>query len=278
MLGRALKMAFWVIYDHLGKLILANLLISLALMLVGAFAFAGLVYGDPLVRLTLGLPATVLCLGVVLPVGLAALAHMAKVLIDTRDGSLSDFFTGIRLYWRRAIAIGLIYLFVTTAFATSVWFYAAKLEDSVPWLGYAMSAVALWGLVFLVLTASLVMPSLVQKKVGVLETIKLASMLVLDNPVLTLGVTIQLIAITALMIPVPPLLFVFYFAVVAVLGTTTYEMLARKYAVVADLAGQSPDGKPRVTRAALAAELAKQDEHDDFLNRGFRDFLFPWKG
>jgi uncharacterized membrane protein YesL len=269
-------MAFWITYDHLGKLILANLLVSLVVSILGGVAFAGLAYGDPVVRLTLGAPATILCFGVVLPISFAGLCHMAKQLIDERDGSFKDFFTGMGLYWRRALGIGMLYLIATTSLGTSAWFYAAKLRDSAPWLGYALSAVALWGLVFLALSAPLVMPTLVQKKGGLGETLKLTAMLVADNPLLAAGLAIQVFATTGLSIPVPPLFFLLSLGFVAVLGTTTYEMLARRYALASG-SGEAP--QPRApSRASLMAELAKQDEQDDYLNRGFRDFLFPWKG
>ena len=110
MLSRTLKMAFWVCYDHLGKLLAANLLCMLALLFPLGLAWAAVAAGDPAMMLLLGVPMLVLVFGVVLPVEAAAIAHMAKELIDTRDGSLRTFFRGLRLYAGRAIGLGLAYV------------------------------------------------------------------------------------------------------------------------------------------------------------------------
>ena len=264
MLTRSLRMAFWVTYDHLGKLMLASLLWSLLVSVPAFVAASALATGDPGIRFIVGVPALILAFGVVLPVMSAGLAHMAKELIDTKDGSISDMFRGMRVYWRRAIGIGASYLIGLTCLTTSTWFYASKLRDSVPWLGYGISALSLWCLV-------LVMPTLVQKKVNVLGTLKLTCLLVLDNPLLTLGIAAQVVAITVTSLILMPVLFLLYGGVVIVLVSSAYELLARKYAALEPAAGGYVTASGR--RAA-----AVEDEEDDYLNRGFRDFLFPWKG
>jgi len=279
MLSRAIKMAFWVTYDHLGKLIVVNLIWSLTFLIPLVFAVTAFTTGDPTISLFVGVPLTVLALGVILPTTSAGLAHLAKELIDVKDGSVRDFFAGMRQYWGRAWKIGLLYVFAVTSLSVSVWFYATKLGHSLPWLGYMISALALWCLVFVVLTAMLVMPALVQKKGGVFATVKLASLLVMDNPLFCMGLSIQLIVIAGCSLMVPVLIFLSGSAS-AVLVSSAYEMLARKYAQKArDLrpaSVSSVSGSIRgVTREGAAII---EDEQDDYLNRGLRDFLFPWKG
>jgi len=270
MLARSLKMAFWITYDHLGKLILASLIWSLPVALPGFLAAAALLSKDPTIQVVIGIPTLVLCLGVILPVVSAGLAHMTKELIDTRDGSITDMFRGIRLYWRRALGVGLVYVIGTTCLTTSTWFYAAKLRDTMPWLGYGISAVALWCLIFAALTSLLVMPTLVQRKGKVLETLKLASLLVLDNPVLSAGVAIQVLGLTAVALVFTPVLFFLYGSLLLVFVSSVYELLARKYATMEAGVAAGPDSSGRAQPV--------DDEEDDYLNRGFRDFLFPWKG
>ncbi|MDX9973114.1 MAG: hypothetical protein RBU21_09000, partial [FCB group bacterium] len=125
-----------------------------------------------------------------------------------------------------------------------------------PWLGFGLSALAAWALVFALLTALMVVPALVQKKERALATVKLAAALVLANPFFALGLAVQVLGFTLVAVVVTPLLPLLYGSVVVVLVSSAYEMLARKY----------------------AAPGAPPDEDDDYLNRGFRDFLFPWKG
>ena len=269
MLGRTLKMAFWVTYDHIGKLILANIVWFLAFAAPGSVGWVAFRAGDAGVRLLVAWPLLIFSMGIVLPVMTAGLAHMIKVLIDKRDGSIGDMFRGIRMYWRRAAAIGLAYLFGSASLATSAWFYAAKLHGSLPWLGYGISAVALWALVFVLLSALLVMPALVQKKERAVATVKLAALLALANPLFTAGLAVQVVGFTILAVVVTPLVPLVYGAVVVVLVSSAYELLARKYASA---------GMPGGPLEALGGTRPVTDEEDDYLNRGFRDFLFPWKG
>lgn len=267
MLGRTLKMAFWVTYDHVGKLILANIVWFLAVAVPGMVAWAAFVAGDASMRLLVALPFGVFALGVALPAASAGLAHMVKVLIDTRDGALGDMFRGIRAYGLRASGMGCLFLFALSSLTSSAWFYASRLRDSLPWLGYGLSALAVWALVAALLAGMYMMPALVQKKAGVLATMKLAGLLVLANPLFSVGLAIQLVALTAVALVLSPVLPLLYGAVATVLVSSAYEMLARKYAAAeAIVKGAAPDS------------VAAKDEQDDYLNRGVRDFLFPWKG
>lgn len=267
MLGRTLKMAFWVTYDHAGKLILANLIWFLAFAVPGSLGWAAFVGGDASMRWFMALPCGVFAFGIAMPTASAGLAHMVKILIDTRDGALGDMFRGMRAYGVRASGIGCLFLFALSSLATSAWFYASRLRDTLPWLGYGLSALAVWALVVVMLAGLYLMPALVQKKGGIGATVKLAGLLVLANPLFTLGLAIQLAAWTAVALVLSPVLPLLYGAVAVVLVSSAYEMLARKYAAAeAIVQGTTPEA------------VAAQDEQDDYLNRGVRDFLFPWKG
>jgi len=272
-------MAFWVTYDHLGKLILANLMWSIAILapaVIGATAF---LTGDRAIITVIGVPLLIASIGIVLPVTTAGLAHLAKVLIDTRDGSVMDFFSGMRLYWRRAMGVGLFYLLALGSLAVSVWFYAAKLRDTAPWVGYAVSALALWCLVFIVLMSMFVMPALVQKKGTVLETLRLAGLLILDNPLFSIGLALQFAVWVGLSVVVIPLFVFLSGSVLVVLASSAYEILARKYAMQSSGVTAEPGlGRGSVRGISREAPRTVDDEQDDYLNRGLRDFLFPWKG
>jgi uncharacterized membrane protein YesL len=274
MLGRALKMAFWVTYDHLGKLLVASLVWAVLCGLPGTMALAALVAGDAAMAVWIGLPAALLCLGVAVPISTAGLGHMVKELIETRDGSLSTFFTGMRLYAARAAVLGLGYCAAIACLVVSAWFYAYRLQDSAPWLGYGLSALAVWALVFVLLTLPLALPALVQKKGGPLATARLAAMLVIDNPLLAFGLLVQVAAITALALAIPPVFVFLYGGMLATVTGSAYELLARKYTPP-----PAPDPAKKRHLAMMTGEKedSDPDAQDDYLNRGFRDFLFPWK-
>ena len=269
-------MAFWVMYDHLGKLILANLVWSLSILLPGAVCMAAILTGDRGLLLFVGAPSAFLTLAVVMPVMTVGLAHMAKELIDTRDGSVMDMFRGIRLYWRRAIGVGVAYGIAVVCLLVSAWFYPVKLQDSARWLGYGIGAVALWGLLFLGLTAMLVLPALVQKRAGFRETLRLTALLVLDNPLFCAGLALQMVVLAGLSIVPPVLVFVSGSAGV-VLVSSAYEMLARRYVLIEINAGRAAANDKHLNVVSKDGMFVVDEETDDYLNRGFRDFLFPWK-
>lgn len=278
MLSRALKMAFWVSFDHLGKLILVSLLWAFAMAIPGFFAASALYSGIPAAQLAIGLPALAVAFGVVGPVFTAGIVHLAKVLIETRDGAARDAFRGMALYWGRAVGLGALFVAVAICLATSVWFYAATFKNSVPWLGYGLSALAAWLLLFEGLMSLAALPALVQKKGSLRETLKLSALLVLDNPLFFVGLAVQVAAFTALALLVTPVLFFLYGGVVGVMVTSAYEMLSRKYAAREQAVDSAHAAALRARGMSAARSGVPDDEDDDYLNRGVRDLLFPWKG
>jgi uncharacterized membrane protein YesL len=266
MLSRSLKMAFWVIYDHTGKLILASLLWSLVPAIPLYFAWLSLMSQDPVLMLATGLPCVAAAFGVALPLMSTGMAHLIKVLIDKRDGEFRDFFRGIALHWRRTIAIGAMYAAASACLAASALFYPAFFNDASPLFGYCIGAAAIWCLAFLGLSAMYVAPAIVQRNGTARETVRIAAMICLANPVLTLGLAAQILLIGIVSLAMLPLFIALFGAIAMALASSAYELLSRKYARIA---AEKNGGD------AMVAIL--DDSQDDYLNRGFRDFLFPWK-
>jgi len=266
MLSRSLKMAFWVTYDHTGKLILASLLWSLVPAVPLYFAWLSIMSQDPVSMLVIGIPCVVAALGVALPLMSTGMAHLIKVLIDKRDGEFRDFFRGIALYWRRTIAIGMMYLIAAACLLASAFFYPLFFNDASPLLGYCIGAAAVWCMAFLGLSAMYIAPAIVQRNATARATVRIAAMICLANPFLTLGLAAQIACIGVLSLAVPPIFIALFGAVSMALASSAYELLARKYALIAS--EKSDDG---------AMVAIPDDSLDDYLNRGFRDFLFPWK-
>lgn len=258
MIRRALRMAFWVYYDHLGKFLLLNLLCSLVLLAPLWIGGVALLAADPALAMLVGLPAYFLLAGVLLPLMLTGMLALARQIIDERTGELRDFVRGIRQGAGRAIAMGMGYALVSVCLLTSVWFYAGKVGAVVPWAGYGLSAAAGWALLLTVPTAPWAFTALVFRRCGVRGALRLAAGLALGQPGLSLAVCGATLALTALALA-PPVFLLFSVAPAAILWASAYEMLARHYAV----AGGQP--------------IEWNDANDDLLNRGWRDLLFPWK-
>ena len=257
-------MAFWVCYDHLGKLLLVNLICVALLLVPGYFALVSFNLDSPGMAIVFGGGFSVLTAGVLAPVFAAGIAQMSIELIETRDGSIRAFFSGMRRHSGRAVRLGLLYSAAFVCLATSTWFYAARFPERFAWLGYGLSAIALWCLFFLGLTLPLAGPALVHKSSGALAAVRLSALLVLDNPLFALGLAFYTVCWATLSLA-PPVLMLFSLAPMVVLFCSAYEMLSRKYMA----APQSASGD--------TPQRAIPDEEDDYLNRGFRDFLFPWK-
>ncbi len=286
MLSRTLKMAFWVTYDHVGKLILANLIWDLIVLMPLFVAVTLLSSTNHGVFLIAGISLLVITALVTLPVTLAGIAFFVKQLIDSRDGELRRVFSGMRRYGLRAVLLWLVFIFGAACLGTSTWFYATRLDDSIPWLGLALSALAMWCLVLLMLMCTQAVPALVEKNGTVRDTVRLSALLVLDNPLFVVGLTLQLAAWSIFSLVATPLILCLFASVLVVFMMCGYEQLARKYALIqmrrdeiqsaesgTPLAGVS-GGVRVITRNG---RLMIDESQDDYLNRGFRDFMFPWK-
>jgi len=287
MLGRALKMALWVTYDHLGKLILANLVCMAGLFIPGLLAMTALAAEHTGTQWAIGAPTAVLTVVVLAPLAAVALAHLAKELIDNRDGALRDLWTGVQIYGWRAVGLGALYAGAVCCLLSSAWFYSNVFRETLPWLGFTLTALALWCLAYVTLVWMLAIPTLVQKNGAVRQTVKLSALLVLDNPVFALGLAIQLGALGLISVPMLPLMIFLSGSVAAVLLTSAYEQLARKYALMemrkagvhAPDTGMPLEGfGPGVRVISREGVLEVDETQDDYLNRGLRDFMFPWKG
>lgn len=260
MLARTLKMAFWVSFDHLGKLVLANLLTMLAALapLSAVFALGRDLDGPVFLALLAGAAVA----GVLLAAaGLAGMTAMLRVLIETRDGSLALFFDGLRRHGLQSALLALAALFAAACLAVSAWYYTARFGAAHPVLGYGLGAMALWGGALLGLALLALTPALVFRSAGMAAAVKLAVLLVLANPLFYAGVAAHALLLAALALLTPPVLMLFSLAPLAALTASAYEMLDRKYA-----------------RARGGGEkIDFDDENDDYLNRGLRDLIFPWK-
>ncbi|MFA7431972.1 MAG: hypothetical protein WCZ23_17590, partial [Rhodospirillaceae bacterium] len=191
-------------------------------------------------------------------------------------------FQGMRLYWKRAAAIGLTNVVVVVGLLVNIWFYAYSgiFVGQLAWLGYVIALAAVWAVVFLGLMNLFTLPALVQKRVGWWATVKLAALLTLDNPMFAIGLAVQLGAVTVVAVLAPPVLVFLHGGIVAVTVGCAYEMLARKYARIETQrqAAAAGTGGHTTTLSRGRRGPTESDEDDDYLNRGFRDFLFPWKG
>jgi uncharacterized membrane protein YesL len=250
-------MAFWIAYDHLGKLILLNALCVVVMSPALALASAAPAAGPPVLVLLQGGLAGLGLFGLAGPVAMAGFLALAREVIDERGAGPGAFFHGIRRHGLQAVGLGLFYVLSAACLLASAWFYPAWLGGAAPWIGYGLGALACWALLFLAATAPLAFAALVFRRGGVRASLRLGALLALANPGMALALLVAtvLCGVAAL---APPVLLLFSMAPVAVGWAAAYEIIARRHA--------DPAGPPPL-----------RDAEDDFLNRGWRDLLFPWK-
>ena len=253
MLSRALKMWFWLTYDHLGLALVWNVVCMLPVLLLSASAFSG--------SGAWALGCFILAYALILPASLAAIGHAARVLLDEKEAPLRALLQGLRLFAIPGAVLGVIGVLLCGGSLFGAWYYAFRFAQPAGLVGYALSAFCLWWGVLCAAILNLALPALVQKRAGIREAIRLGMVLTLDNPGYTAVIFLQSLGLAAFALA-PPVFLCFSVVPIAFLQATAYEMLSRKYAA------PLVDGK-RV--------LVFDDEADDYLNRGLRDLLFPWK-
>lgn len=253
MLHRALKMWFWVTYDHLGKLVLLNLACMLPVALLTGLALA-------LPRASAAL-VCFLTYAVLVPACLAAFGHVARQLIEKREATLADFLTGLRQFGLQGAALGALLGAAILLSLGGAWYYLIVMASPTPLYAYPLAAICLWCGALAGAVAAFALPALSQKRAGLAAALRTGLLLTADNPLYAAAITLNLLGL-AVFSSVPPVFLLCSLAPMATLQAAAYEMLARKYAA------PIVDGKRTIDF---------HDETDDLLNRGLKDFFFPWK-
>lgn len=253
-LWRVQKMAFWVLYDYAGYLILLNLL-TLAAVLGPAWLLFKILGGNVLIPAALAV-----ALGVV---AVAGQATLIGALLDGEEFSLRRVVSGAASHGPRALGLALLFAATGAVAGTGFWFYTTQVWPSRPVLGPILAGLCLSAGVAVLLSGVYVLPALVNQRGPARKALRTSLALAGKHPVLTPGLLAMMAGQGLLLVTPPGLLLLSSLPLVA-LACCAYELLARHY------------GAGRLPGAAERGPVF--DEEDIFLNRGFKDFLFPWKG
>jgi len=118
--GSALRKALGDFYEHSWRLVLLNSLLSVfALAFLAATQYLALPVALVLLAVALGPPAL-------------ALVHCAVTVVQTGDLELADFGRGLRLHWRRGLALGALAAASIVLTAIAVGFYAGRAPSAWP--------------------------------------------------------------------------------------------------------------------------------------------------
>jgi len=209
MLRRAFKRSMWSTYDHIGLLVLSNLLWLLLSLLV-----------------------------VTAPAAAAGLFHLTRETTrgESAEGGtgLTSFFTGFRTWFLPSLKLGAVELVTAAVLWVNIDFYS-HLRGPAAIPGMVLSAVMIWVAVFFLLMHAHLYPLLVGGESGLRALLKKAALLTLDNVAFTIGITVQALALSALCILTGAGLVLINGSAVAMLLTTGHEELLRKYSDDAEL-------------------------------------------
>jgi len=253
MLYRALKMWFWLTYDHLGRLLIFNFVCALPIALLLGL---GMTLSGPL-----GLLLTFLAFAVAAPAAIAALGSVARELLERNEAPYPILLDGLRRFGPSGALVGTIGGVVVITSGVGVYFYLAVVAQPTPWYAYALAGVCAWVGTFATLVLAFALVAIPQKRAGARSAVTTGALLVANNPIFCFVVALHLAGLATCAMAMPVFL-LFSVAPMATLLTTAYEMLARKYAA------------PIVNGKHV---IDFKDDEDDYLNRGLRDFFFPWK-
>jgi uncharacterized membrane protein YesL len=200
------KRFLWNSYDHIGLLVVANL-----------------------VWLALCLPV------ITAPAATAGLFHLARRIADHEPASLRDFFEGLREHFFPALRAGALTLAVAIVLWVNIDFYS-HLGGRATLPGMLLAALMIWVGAFVLLMHAHVFPLIVGGERSTRAVVRKSALLTLDNPGFTIGITVQALSVTALCVITCAGLVLALGSLLAVLLTTGHRELLKKYFPESDAA------------------------------------------
>jgi uncharacterized membrane protein YesL len=198
-LRRTFKRFFWNSYDHMGLLVLANLLwLALCLPIVTA------------------------------PASTAALLHLGRRIARQEEVTLHDFLAGFRLHFVPALKAGVFDATIGFLLWVNFDFYA-HLGGHAALVGALLAALMIWIAGFLVFMHAHVFPLIAEGERSLRAVLRKAALLTLDNPAFTFGITLQTLSVAVLCILTGVGLFLALGSLTAVLLATGQRELLKRY-------------------------------------------------
>jgi len=279
--GRAMGRFFWTTYDHIGRLVAANLCI-------GGIVLAPLTVVDLWPPLLVPFLLYAFVAGSILQTAMAAFALDMR---RFRDPPLKALWAAVRRFWLVGLkahllaagALGILY--VNVRFWSAPPIYAQQLK----WPGLLIAGLCVWAAAFVGLCYLFLLPLLVEKRTGVWAAWKQSALLALDNigPALGAGIVLGLLEVLGVMTLAGPILFCS--AVLATMSAALYTTVHYKYQRLerqAEIEAQSR-AKPTSWRQALEQGAAlpglgeetkpQELDEDGEPRRSFREIWRPWE-
>ncbi len=198
-LAPAFRRFLWDSYDHLGLLVLMNLLWLL------------------------------FCLPVVTaPAATAALFQVAGKIVRREEVSVRDFFRGFRSLFLPGLKFGAFTALAAVVFWVAIDFYAS-LGGRATLPGMFIAGAFIWAAAFLLLMQVHAFPLIARGDQALLTILRKSALLILDNVGYSIGIAIQALAVAVLCIATGAGLVLIVGSLLAVLLTAGHHELLKRY-------------------------------------------------
>jgi len=238
-------MAFWIIFDHLGRFIVLNMFTVLLSATLVWLAQKQLFVHPALI---VGFACVCFC-----PL-IAGQARLIRELLDGQPFEFTRVVDGIRRFGLSALVLGLLIGVGIGSSGFGILFYGRVFAAEHPLAGMTLAQLCACTSAVFCMVGFYALPALVTQRKGALQAMRMGFLLVFRHPVASTLFLVCTIIYSIFMVTPPGWALLSTLPVTA-LSCCAYEVLARYH-----------DGNTR-----------ERDEEDMYLNRGFRDFLFPWK-
>jgi len=199
LLRPAFRRSIWSTYDHIGLLVIANLLwLALCIPVVTA------------------------------PAATAGLFHLARQITRGEEVSLRHFFAGFREHFLAALKLGVVDLAAVLVLWINVDFYS-HLRGGATVPGMILAAAMIWVAVFYWLMHVQLYTLLVNGASSLRQLLRKSALLTLDNLGFTFGIAFQGLALSALCLVTGAGLVLINASAVAVLLVSGHDEVKRRY-------------------------------------------------
>lgn len=212
-------------YEHLGKVLLINIiwfLVSLAPFLVFLYF--------PIAN-NIGFLITLILTIIAFGGATGAIQYVFSQILEGEYFSFNNLWQGFKRFIFRGSVLLLLVILGFSILIFNIWF--SRAYPSMLFL--ILSGFWIWGLVYLYAFSQLIFPILVQEDLTVLQTLKRAALLLLDNPLagtMLLIMSLFMVILSVFLVGVPFLILTASF--LSILQNYFYSELMVKYIVEAE--------------------------------------------
>ena len=282
MFGRIFLKFFWDVYDYLGRLIVANIILCLIITgLISAIWAAGyplyMAIGKALFLPALGIG---LFLTIALPFPAAAMIHFFSLVSDEHEPEWRDFKEGLKTHYIPLLKITAVFIIAFELLFLNILFYIRPhgFAPALKMAGMVIVGLCFWIFLYLAAMMLYAYPLYVHQRVGMKKNFIRSFILVMDNLGVSVLALLLLLGFWGLgFMTRGVLIFLLNLAMTAALCNSLYVNVMEKYEAkeAAKNQDESLESRPASWKDIKHEEFI-HDRHKRY-QRTLKDILKPWE-